>query len=346
MTIKKILIYIIVAGALFSIIFSAYIYFKAFTPNTSFEEKSVSIYIPSNSNSTALSEILSPYIKDVSSFLFVAEQRKYLSNIKAGKFTINKGNSNFEIVQQLRKNVPVKVAFNNQETIYDLAGRLATQIEPDSLQLVEAFLNPYFLEENQVNEETVLALFMPNTYEFYWNTDAKQVANKLAKNYRQFWTPERIAQAVEQNLTPMQVMVLASIVQKETAKADERPKVAGVYLNRLNIGMPLQADPTVIFAKKKLNNDFSMVIKRVLTADTQLNSPYNTYKNIGLPPGPIFMPDLSSVKAVLNPEKHNYLYFCASVTRFGYHDFAVNYNQHIINARAYVNWLNSVGIRK
>ena len=140
-------------------------------------------------------------------------------------------------------------------------------------------------------------------------------------------------------LTPVQVMTLASIVHKETVKKDERPRVAGVYLNRLRLGIMLQADPTVIYAKKKKLGNFDMVIKRVFSNDLKIDSPYNTYFYEGLPPGPIAMPDITAIEAVLNPEKHNYIYFCASVTRFGYHEFAVNVSDHEVNRANYIAWL-------
>src|SRR5690606_23234947 len=182
-------------------------------------------------------------------------------------------------------------------------------------------------------QENALSLFVPNSYEFYWNTSAETLADKLAKEYRKFWTDARKQKAQNLNLTPQQVSVLASIVQKETAKVDERARVAGVYLNRLKTGMPLQADPTVIYAIKKQSGDFDQVIKRVLHADLVIDSPYNTYKYAGLPPGPITMPDISSIDADLNAEKHDYLYFCAIPNQPGYHAFASIYDQHMMNAR-------------
>ena len=168
----------------------------------------------------------------------------------------------------------------------------------------------------------------------------------MAKEYRKFWTPERLAKAEAQNLTSIQVAILASIVHKETVKRDERPKVAGVYLNRLAVGMKLEADPTVIYAVKKESGNFNQVIKRVLYKDLETDSPYNTYKYAGLPPGPIAMPDITALDAVLNPEKHNYIYFCASVTNFGYHEFAVTPAQHEVNRQKYVAWVNKQGIKR
>ena len=254
--------------------------------------------------------------------------------------------TSFDIVRSLRLDVPVKVAFNNQETLAKLVQRLATQLEPDSLALDVAFTNTPFLEENNFTEETILALFIPNTYEFYWDTPADKIASKLAKEYKKFWNQERLDKAKAKNLTPTEVSILASIVQKETAKVDERPAVAGVYLNRLQQEMPLQADPTVIYAIKKNSGDFDQEIKRVFFNDLRINSPYNTYINKGLPPGPIAMPDVSSIDAVLNAENHDYIYFCANPDKPGYHAFASNYAMHQENAKRYSAWVNKLGINR
>ena len=254
-------------------------------------------------------------------------------------------NSN-EIINALRQNVPVKLAFNNQERIEDFAGRIGTQLESDSLQLLKAFKDTKFLAANGFTETNVLSMFIPNSYEFYWNTNAEKFRDKMAEEYKKFWNEARIAKAQKLSLTPLQVSALASIVHKETVKSDERPRVAGVYLNRLQKGMKLEADPTVIYAVKKEAGDFNRVIKRVLYKDLETDSPYNTYMYGGLPPGPIAMPDITAIDAVLNSEKHNYIYFCASVTNFGYHEFAVTPAQHEANRRKYVAWINSQGIKR
>jgi UPF0755 protein len=209
-----------------------------------------------------------------------------------------------------------------------------------------AFTNSPFLEENNLTEATILTLFIPNTYEFYWNTKAEKIAQKLAKEYRLFWNNERLSKAKAKNLTPIQVYILASIVHKETAKIDERPTVAGVYLNRLQQDMPLQADPTVIYAIKKRSGDFDQEIKRVFYNDLRINSPYNTYTNKGLPPGPIAMPDVSAIDAVLNAVNHEYIYFCANPDKPGYHAFASTYEAHQLNAKKYANWVSKLGINR
>jgi UPF0755 protein len=248
--------------------------------------------------------------------------------------------NSFELVSTLRQNVPVKLAFNNQERLENVVGRVGSQIEADSISLMKIFKDSTFLKENGFTEDNVISICLPNTYEFYWNTKADKFRDKMIKEYRKFWNTERTSKALKFGLTPVQVMTLASIVHKETVKKDERPRVARVYLNRLKLGMPLQADPTVIFAKKKQLSNFDTIIKRVYFNDLKINSPYNTYFYLGLPPGPIAMPDITAIEAVLNPENNDYIYFCASVSKFGYHEFASDLNQHAANRKKYVEWLD------
>lgn len=346
MKIKKIITIVAVAGLFVASIVTAYVYYKAFTANTTFNQKEVYVYIPTNATYTQVQSELEPFVKDMSKLDFVASKRKYDTNIKSGKFLIKQNMTSFDMVRSLRKNVPIKVAFNNQESLNKLAQRLATQLEPDSLQIVQAFTDSDFLKKNKFTEEDILAMFIPNSYEFYWNISAEKLADKMAKEYSKFWDHKRLEKAAAKNLSPIQVSILASIVHKETVKGDERARVAGVYLNRLATGMPLQADPTIIFAIKKQSGDFDQVIKRVFHNDLIINSPYNTYLHAGLPPGPIAMADISAIDGVLNAEKHDYIYFCASVERFGYHDFASNYTQHLVNARKYSKWVSSLGINR
>jgi UPF0755 protein len=321
-------------------------YKQIFSANTKFEDSRVAVYVPTGSDYEAVKKIVSPYIEDMDKLNSVAEKKEYPTNVKAGKFILKNGMNSNDIINSLRQPVPVNIAFNNQETIERLAGRLAQQIEPDSIALLEAFTDEKFLAENGFNKDNVLSMFIPNSYEFFWNTTPNKVREKMAKEYRKFWNEERLAKAKALNLTPLQVSALASIVHKETVKTDERPRVAGVYLNRLQKGMKLEADPTVIYAMKKQSGDFDQVIKRVLFKDLIIDSPYNMYKYEGLPPGPISMPDITAIDAVLNPEKHNYIYFCASVTNFGYHEFAVTAAQHEVNRQKYVAWVNKMGIKR
>ena len=328
-------------------IYGYLLYRDIFASNTNFSDKEVYLFIPSNADYEKVKKVISPYIEDMDRFEKVAEKKDYPQREeKSGRFLLKKGMNSNEIINSLRQNVPVNLAFNNQERLENFAGRIGTQIEADSLSLLNTFTDQKFLDDNGFTRENVLSMFIPNSYEFFWNTSAVKFRNKMLKEYHKFWTEERLEKAKKLNMTPIQVSILASIVHKETVKEDERPKVAGVYLNRLVRGTKLEADPTVIYAVKLQSNDFNQVIKRVLNKDLLTDSPYNTYMYEGLPPGPIAMPDITALDAVLNPEKHNYIYFCASVTRFGYHEFGVTLAQHEANRKKYVAWISSQGIKR
>jgi UPF0755 protein len=322
------------------------IYVDIFTDNTKFSQDEVFVYVPSDATYQEVKEIMAPFVKNMENFEKVTEKRSYIDNIVPGKFLLKKGMNSFQLVSAIRRNVPVNLAFNNQERLENLCVRLSSQIEPDTTKLLKCFRDTLFLKENGFTKETVFAMFLPNTYEVYWYISAEKFRTKMLKEYNRFWTKERIQKATALNLTPIQVITLASIVHKETAKKSERKTVAGVYLNRLELGMPLQADPTIIYALKLKTNDFDQIIKRVLYNDLFIKSPYNTYTTIGLPPGPIAMPDVDAIDAVLNPEKHDYIYFCASVDKFGYHVFASTYEQHQVNAKKYSDWMNAQGTNR
>lgn len=343
---KKIIGIISVVVVVVATAYGYKLYRDIFSSNTKFQEDEVAVYVPTNSDFSDLKQIVEPFIEDMEKFEMVADKKSYIMSIKPGKFILKKGMNNNDLVNALRQPVPVKLTFNNQERIEDLAGRVAHQIEADSLSLLESFTDEKFLKDNGFTRENVLSMFIPNQYEFFWNTNAMKFRDRMAKEYRQFWNEERTKKAEAQNLTPLEVSALAAIVHKETVKVDERPKVAGVYLNRLKRGIKLEADPTVIYAVKKNANDFSMVIKRVLNKDLLTDSPYNMYMYEGLPPGPIAMPDISAIDAVLNPESHNYIFFCASVTNFGYHEFAVTPAQHEVNRQKYIKWVSAQGIKR
>lgn len=347
MYIKRILLIIVFMGLIGASIFSYYIYKTIFSSNTAFEEEIISIYVPSDQSYTTVRNQLKEYLADIKSFDIVAQKKGYVNNVRPGKYEIRKGMSNNDIVNSLRsRNIPIKISFNNQETLERLAGRISEQIESDSISLLQVMKDEAFLNKNGFNSENVLAMYVPNTYEFYWNSSAETFRDRMLTEYNRFWNESRLSKANALGLSPLQVMSLAAIVQKETARVDERPQVAGVYLNRVRVGMLLQADPTVIFAIKKKTGDFDTVIKRVLFKDLEIDSPYNTYKYAGIPPGPIAMPDISSIDAVLNPEKHEYFYFVADVSNPGYHLFAKSLAQHNRNRQQYINWINRQGINR
>jgi UPF0755 protein len=328
------------------LIYGGFLANQVFSKNTKFSEKELYVQVPTGSSYEEVKKILEPLVEDMDRFELVASKRSYPENVKPGRFLLTNGMNSYQLVKALRSNVPVKLAFNNQERLENFAGRVGSQIEPDSLDLLKTFKDSTFLKENGFTDENVLVVFIPNTYEVYWNISAEKFRDKMIKEYRNFWNKERTDKAAKQGLTPVEATILASIVHKESVKKDERPRIAGVYLNRMKLEMPLQADPTVIFAKKKNDNDFNQVIKRVFYNDLFLNSPYNTYKVIGLPPGPIAMPDITALEAVLAPEKHDFIYFCASVDRFGYHEFAATLPEHNVNAKKYADWINSQGVAR
>ena len=330
-------------GFLIIVAVGIFVFVKYFTSNTNFSKKEFYVTIPSNSKYEDVKKIISPFIDNFSSFETIGNLRKYPANVKSGRFLFKKGMSSFQLVSTLRRNVPVNLAFNNQERLENLCTRISSQIEPDTTKLLNAFRDSLFLKQNKFTKNNVIALFIPNSYEFYWNTTAEKFRDKMLSEYQKFWTSERLAKAKKLNLTPVEVITLASIVHKETVKTDERPVVARVYLNRLAVGMPLQADPTVIYSLKLRDNNFDQIIKRVLYNDLLINSSYNTYKVLGLPPGPIAMPDISAIDAVLNPDDNDYIFFCASVSKFGYHEFAATLQQHDVNRKKYTDWLNSRG---
>lgn len=346
MNIKKIISIISVVTITGLMIYGYKLYRDIFGANTKFSQKEIYVNIPTDATYEDIKKILAPYIEDMDKLETVANKKSYPQNVKSGQFLLKKGMGSNDIINAMRQNLPVNLAFNNQERLEDFAGRIASQLECDSLSLMKAFTDKKFLDENGFTQENVLSVCIPNSYESFWNTKAEKFRDKMAKEYRNFWTQDRLAKAKALNLTPIQVSILASIVHKETVKKDERPKVAGVYLNRLAKGIKLEADPTVIYAVKRQSNDFKQVIKRVLYKDLETNSPYNTYRYNGLPPGPIAMPDITALDAVLNPIKHDYIYFCASVTNFGYHEFAVTPAQHEVNRQKYVAWVTKQGIKR
>ena len=304
------------------------------------------VYIKSSDQLEDLSSSLKDFVNNQDDFLWVADMKKF-SKVKGGKYQLKEGMSNNDLVNLLRSGnqTPVKVSFNNQNTLQDLAGRIAVQIEADSTSLVEAFTNADFLKQKGISEAQMLGYFIPNTYELFWNTSAEKFRDRMFKEYNRFWNENRLKKAKVLKMTPEEVMTLASIVMKETPKAVEQPRVAGLYLNRMKIGMPLQADPTIIYILKQIHGQ-DFVVKRVLKKDLKIKSPYNTYLNRGVPPSLIAMPDISAIDAVLNYERHDYLYMCVNVDKLGYHAFASSLKQHGKNARKYQRWLNQQGIRR
>lgn len=275
-------------------------------------------------------------IIDQVTFEWFAELRGYKHNIKPGRYKIQGKMGNKELLDMLRAGIqePLNIVLNQIRTRENLASQVGKQLEADSTELLRLLNSNSFMHDYGLNAENAMTLFLPNTYEFYWNTNAREFIDRMNKEHERFWTEERKAKAKATNLTPSEITILASIVEKETQNRSEQSTVAGVYLNRLNKGMLLQADPTLVFAV----GDFT--IKRVLNKHKAVESPYNTYKYKGLPPGPICLPDIKTIDNTLNHKKHDYLYFCANPDMSGTHIFAKTYQQHLVNARRFQSELN------
>jgi UPF0755 protein len=262
--------------------------------------------------------------------------------VKPGRYELKSGMTNRQLINLLKsgRQSPLMLTFTNVRLRRELATKLSKQIDASPKQIDSLLSSPSYTRSLGFDTTTVLSMFIPNTYQLYWNTSAENLMQRMKKEYEKFWTPERDAAREKLGLTRVQVSTLASIVEAEQQQhADERPRIAAVYLNRLKRGMKLQADPTVVYA----NGDFG--IKRVLNVHLQKDSPYNTYRVNGLPPGPIDLPSISSIDAVLHPEDNDYLYFCAKEDFTGYHAFATNETQHLVNARRYQAALTRAGIR-
>ena len=333
----------LIGGSVLAISLTFYFYQVFFVANTLVEsDKPYLLKIPSNSVYKNVVDKLyeERVINDALSFSFVAKVLGYQDGVKPGLYQIEPKMNNLQLVRMLRsgQQTPVRVTFNTVRTQEDLAEKISVNLEVSKEQFLELLQDSVYIRKFGFEEETVMSMFIPNTYEFWWNTSAAELFERMHKEYQSFWTEARSQKAQDLGLSKEEVSTLASIVQAESQKSDERPKIAGVYLNRLRIGMPLQADPTLVFAA----GDFS--IKRLSAKQMAIDSPYNTYKYAGLPPGPINLPDINSLDAVLNPEKHNYLYFCAKEDFSGYHSFAVGYEEHLSNARRYQRALNAANI--
>jgi len=302
-------------------------------------EEALFLYIPTGSTfGDVCTSLMETGLRDVKSFRWVAGRMNYPAKVKAGHYRLTDGMSNIELIRMLRsgRQIPVKVIFNNIRLNAQLAGIVAPFIEADSAAIMALFTDSVYLAEHfRLTPQTILSICIPNTYEFFWNTSAEDFLDRMVKEHERFWTENRRQKGRDANLTPLQVSILASIIEEETQMDSEKPIMAGVYINRLSRGIPLQADPTVKYAA----GDFS--IRRVLNRHKEIQSPYNTYLNAGLPPGPICIPSIASIDAVLNYEKHDYLFFCAKEDFSGYHNFARTLQQHNRNAQTYQKALNN-----
>ncbi len=319
-------------------------YYIIFVPNVTSGEAVITV--EPGTDFQGLVKKIKPHVKSVKTFEITAKLKRF-KKPKPGKYLIVKGMNNNELVNLFRsgKQLEIDVTFNNVDSLAELAGKISRYITADSSELIKAFTDKKFLKKHGFNEQTALLMYIPNTYRFFYTTDAEQFRDRMLREYKKFWNDRRRAQAKKIGLTPVEVGILASIVKKESVKRSEKPIIAGVYLNRLKKGMKLEADPTSVYAYKLATGD-TTTVRRVLNKHIQIDNPYNTYMYPGLPPGPITMPDIEDIEAVLQPRPHDYLFFSADPKRPGYHLFARNYSEHMRNANAYRRYLNNQKIMR
>jgi len=339
---RKILIVILFVFVIFFISFSFYFYQVFNTANFLVDGADKGFNIHANETFPEVRDRLYDeyYLQDVLSFSLLARLMKYDQNVKPGHYIIKANSTNYDVIKMLRagEQTPVLITFSNVRLLEELSEKICAGIELDSKEFDSVLLNENTPPKYGFNKESFRCMFIPNTYEVYWTISKEKLLDKFKEEYDIFWNSSRLQKAKEINLTPVEVSVLASIVQAEARHNDESPIIAGLYLNRLKKGMPLQADPTLIYA----TGDFE--IQRVLNIHKSIDSPYNTYKYAGLPPGPINFPSVISIDAVLNHDKNNYLYMCAKEDFSGYHYFTASLSEHLKNARKFQNALNKARI--
>ncbi len=319
------------------------IYKKYIKANTNITDKTY-LYIPTSASFQQVIDSIDAHklLIDKATFISLADDRSLSSKFKSGKYPFKKGMNNREILNMLiaGNQEPVELSFRNIRLKENFAAKAALKLEFDSLNLIKLLDSTELVDKYGFTKDNIYTMFIPNSYQMYWNISANDFFIRMNKEYLKFWNNDRLLKANELQLTPQQVTVLASIVDSEALMDKEMPTIAGLYLNRLKKGIKLEADPTVIFA----NQDFT--IRRVLNKHLKKVSPYNTYINTGLPPGPIMMPSINAIDAVLNYEKNNFIYMCAKEDFSGYHNFATNLSDHQVNARKFQAALNQRNIKK
>ena len=342
---RKFIIFIItiliVGGIIIGLFFRQWIW----GPNVNSDLESYEFFIPTGSSSEDVYMLLEEgnWLHNMRSYKWVAKAMHYdKDKVPPGKYVLEAGMNNRALISKLRAGLqtPINITYNNVRYVEELAGKISHYIEEDSLSIVRLLKDQDFCNKRGLDTNNIMSLFIPNTYEFFWNTSALELVRRMEKEHARFWkSQDRQEKADSLGLTQAEVFTLASIVEKETLYNSEKPTVAGVYLNRLEKGMLLQADPTVVYAV----GDFSL--RRVLKKHLKFDSPYNTYIYKGIPPGPICMPDIGTIDAVLDALDHEYLYFCAKPGAVGKHAFAKTHRGHLRNARAYQDWLREKKIR-
>lgn len=329
-----------------SVLFSSFIFYAyqiIYSPNFQVAKQKTYIMIPIGGSFDAVRDTLYKYdiVQDVVSFSFLAKLMDYTVAVKPGIYEIAPNMTNIEVIRLLRSGSQTAtfVTFTYGRMVEDIAEPITRNIGVTQIDFLQAVNSYITSNSDEFSKESIIGMFIPNTYQVYYTITPENLLKKLNTEYKIFWNSERTAKAEALGLTPKEISALASIVQAESAKPDESPTIAGLYYNRLKRGIPLQADPTLVFA----SGDFTLI--RVLNEHKEIESPYNTYKYRGLPPGPINMPSIQSIDAVLNYKKHNYIYMCAKEDFSGYHNFSSNLTQHSVNAKKYQRAL-SIEIRK
>lgn len=343
-SIKKIILFFLLISILGGLIVISLLWRYYYAPNIKLEKTPSYLYIKSTYTFDDVCNELTKkkYIKNLSTFIWLAKKYGYDTKVKAGRYRLKDKMNNKQLVTILKsgKQEPVRLTINNIRTIEQLAGKVSYQIEADSLSIISLLNDNKFLQKIHLNRNNVISIFLPNTYFIKWNSTAEEFVERMQKEFEHFWNSERISKANDLKLSPTEVIILASIVEEESNFDEEYPIIAGVYINRLRRGMLLQADPTVKFAHK------NFALKRILKKHLEINSPFNTYKYSGLPPGPICIPSLKAIDGVLNYKKHNYLYFCANADLSGKHIFSTTLKEHNHNAQLYQRALNKQKIFK
>lgn len=328
--------YLVIFLLLFSILLSSFAFYAyqiLYTPNILVEKEDRYFIIEEGETFKSLQNKLydNHFVEDLVSFSFLARVLDYDTSIKPGRYVLKKNMTNLQAIRLLRagRQEPVNITFNNIRLIGELHKKITANLAMTPEEFEAALVKYVQNNDDGFTERNIIGMFLPNTYEVYYNVTPQGLIERMNMEYNRFWNEERLQKAEQLNMTPKEISVLASIVQAESIKKEESPIIAGLYLNRIEKGMPLQADPTLVFAV----GDFTL--KRVLNEHKEIDSPYNTYKNAGLPPGPINMPTIHSLDAVLNHKDHNYLYMCAREDFSGYHNFASTHREHINNANRY-----------
>jgi UPF0755 protein len=342
---RKIYAGLIIFFSFFLATFSFYFYQVFKTPNLQTEKEERYLLIPTGSTYKSVVDSLkkNDMLRDELSFSLLAKMIGYQDKVLPGRYLITKDMNNRDALRILKGGLqtPVKLTFNNIRLKHELVDKVSKNLEMSSDTLLQLLNSPATATKYGFDTTTIMCMFLPNTYEVLWTITPERLLERMSKEYKRFWTKKRLSEAEKIGFTPIQVSILASIVEAEQQRRnDEKPRVAGLYINRLKLNMPLQADPTLIFALQ----DFS--IRRVLKVHREVDSPYNTYVRTGLPPGPINLPSLTSLEAVLHYEKHDYTYMCAKEDFSGYHNFTNDFTQHLNNARLFQAALNKLSILK